>query len=194
MPATQDGDERPPSDNLSLSAMRVIAAARDVWQDTAPDLNWHPSFLHCGSYNDNLRAFPLIRNGNEHFLWIPHAWKFALRFINHVLYCVWYASQRAGPIQAWELLARMVKYTEKLRSKFFEEVLAYWYPSGTQLPATGRPKHRSCQLQSDYFATFLILMFNRDSPIPPIDDAVIWTQRWKLDHMTLVMCLATLIN
>ncbi|KAF8134825.1 hypothetical protein EV363DRAFT_1159877 [Boletus edulis] len=126
-----------------------------------------------------------MRNGNKHFLWIPRTCKCALRFMNHVIYCVWYALKHQGfSTTIWQLLAHTAKYTDKLRSRFFEEVLMYWYPSGTQLPAMGRPKRQHHQLQWNYLAAFLILMFNRDSPVPPADGMAVRNQYWNLDHTT----------
>ena len=139
---------------------------KKLFKETPARPDWVPNLVHCGSYDGDLKAFP-VKDGGTHLLWIPRECKFGLRFMNHVIYCVWHASRsQSFPHDVRHFLARVAAYTDQLRSGFFDEVIEYWYPVGTRFPTQEIPIPRSEPLQSFYLANFLEMMYTRDTPVP----------------------------
>ena len=75
--------------------MALFAAVdpRECWESMKDEPGWIPEFLHCGSLDYRLEAFPVkTMSGAHHDIWIPVEWKSPLRFLNHAIYCMWHAS------------------------------------------------------------------------------------------------------
>lgn len=174
----------------------TVADARQLWQSIKNDRDrsqWVPDFLHCGPFDYKLQAFPVVALAKgTHQLWIPVEWKFALRFLNHVMYCFWHASLDPRLSDAIrDTCLRMGKYTERLRLGFFDEVLEYWYKPGTQLPTNEQPTRGNQPLHSCYLTSFLVNMFNMNAIMPRARSGF-GSVGWKSDPTTFGTCTTPL--
>lgn len=147
--------------------LQLLKQLQKSWKETKASPEWSPTLLYCGTWDDDVKAFPVTSEDDSHYLWIPRECKFGLRFMNHVLYCVSQLSRSpAFPDNLRRIIIQVAQYTDELRSHFFDEVLNYWYPAGTQLPTQARPDAPSRPLESRYLASFFVFMYHRDTPTP----------------------------
>ncbi|KAG9310616.1 hypothetical protein JVU11DRAFT_9183 [Chiua virens] len=164
-----------------MTTTTMFAAALELWRNTFGRSDWHPRLLHCGPYNKSLNAFSVKANGEVHYLWIPSSCKFAFRLLNHVIYCLWYASvDRRLPEKLRKNAGRAGEFADLLRGAFLDDVLKHWYGPNIKPPTTERPLPRVEPLQSDHLTAFLVLMYNRDTPAPPNDVTTI-PDSWVLN-------------
>ncbi|KAG9310647.1 hypothetical protein JVU11DRAFT_9224 [Chiua virens] len=172
-------DEPIPSREPMTTAM--LDAALKLWLNTSGRSDWFPLFLHCGPYNDSLDTFSVKVNGEVHYLWIPSSCKVAFRLLNHVIYCLWYASVDGRlPERLRKNAGRAGEFADRLRGAFLDDVLKHRYGPNIKPPTTERPLPHVEPLQSDHLTIFLVLMYNRDTPAPPKDVTTI-PDSWVLN-------------
>ncbi|KAG9310606.1 hypothetical protein JVU11DRAFT_9172 [Chiua virens] len=159
-----------------------ITRAQEIWGNAVKNAEPNPPpLMRCGGYDNALEAFPVVEQ-EEHHIWIPRQCKFALRLLNHTIYCLWCASiDKRFPHGIRHFLMALVNYTVELRARFFREVISYWYTHGTPTPTPEMPIRRSQPFHSYYLRTFLICLYNKDTPVPPRDVREIESNKWKLD-------------
>ena len=161
--------------------------ASKLWQNIGYNRDcspWLPEFLYCGPYDYKLQAFPVLSMTRGNYIRIPVESKFAFRFLNHVIYCMWHTSlDKRLQDGVRQYVLRVGKYAERLRSGFLDEVLKYWYTPGTQLPTNEEPARQDHPLRSCYLTSFLVNMFNGDSVYPP-SGASRRPDGWKSDPAT----------
>ncbi|KAF8439446.1 hypothetical protein L210DRAFT_3646223 [Boletus edulis BED1] len=103
---------------------------------------------------------------NVVLLWIPFQCRFGLRFLNHTLYCLWFASQD-GPLAPMLHHARhLVIYLSNIHTLFLQEVVHRWYQPSAQLGDRGDPIQDREKFRSLVLSTFLLPMYEGDTPIP----------------------------
>lgn len=128
----------------------MIGKVCEPWESSAGCSDWCPALLHCGTYDHWLRAFPVMANGDTHFLWIPQECKFALRFLDHAI-CLWWVSLNSWiPLSIHGHLSRTGKYADQLWSKFFDDVLKYWYK-----PVLVSQHRRNLPLKANHFDHYI---------------------------------------
>ena len=129
-----------------------------------------------------------------HYIRIPAESKFAFRFLNHVIYCLWHASlDKRLEDRVRQCALRMGKHAERLRLGFLDEVLEYWYTPGTQLPTNEEPARQDHPLDSCYLTSFLVNMFNGNTAHPP-SGASRYPDDWKSDPATFGTPITVVYN
>lgn len=147
-------------------------------QETSGSECWQRQLLHCGVYDDERRAFPVMHS-NSLMLWIPHECRFGLRLLNHTIYCLWVSSlDNHLPSTLQKHAKRIGSYANKIWSKFFSEVLDKWYRAGADLQTSKEPMpERRPFMSSSILSLFLMVMHQRDTPVLQ-DDWVDSTLEW----------------